>query len=81
MSEQAKRITDYDSGETVITYWKDTDRWFINFPDTDLLGNLSNHKVEEHEDGTISVTPSIKVWNGRGAERHGFLTRGVWNEC
>lgn len=82
MSEPAKRVDGYDSGETVITYWKDPaqDAWLIAFPDSDLLGDLSNHRVEEHEDGTITVKPSIKVWNSRN-ERHGYLTRGVWNEC
>lgn len=38
--------------------------------------------VEEHEDGTISVTPSI--WNhGGGAheEWHGYLTRDEYVSC
>lgn len=49
--------------------------------------NLSAHQVEEHEDGTITVTPSIEVfWPGRGDTPrhtfyHGHLTRGVWAAC
>lgn len=82
MGEQAKRVDTFDDREgTKVCYWKHQNRWFITFPDSDLMGDLSLHKVEEHEDGTITVTPSIKVWNGRGQERHGYLTKGVWNEC
>lgn len=52
--------------------------------------NLANHQVEEHEDGTITVTPSIIISRGgpasAGAEPyeqlwHGFLERGVWRSC
>ena len=44
--------------------------------------NLSHHDVVEHEDGTITVTPSILVSNNKdGALWHGYLTRGVWREC
>lgn len=32
------------------------------------------HEVEEHEDGTITVTPSIE-----GEHFHGHLRRGVWS--
>lgn len=45
------------------------------------MGSLEDHKVVEHEDGTITVTPSIlleptatlKGW-------HGFLEHGVWRK-
>lgn len=60
----------------MICYWKDEEsgEWYIHFPTTDghgLLGGLANHKVEEHEDGTISVTPSI-LTTGHNGERHGY---------
>ena len=42
--------------------------------------NLSKHKVIEHEDGTITVSPSIAVRN-HIARWHGYLKRGVWREC
>lgn len=44
------------------------------------LGNLSGHDVVEHEDGTITVSPSILVTEvGSGRELwHGWLERGVW---
>lgn len=45
-----------------------------------LLVNLKAHEVEEHEDGTISVKPSILVSLGEdGLTWHGFLKRGVWS--
>lgn len=46
-----------------------------------LLANLGSHSIVEHEDGTISVTPSILVRDGQGGEWHGYLTNGVWREC
>lgn len=45
------------------------------------IGRLTNHEVTEHEDGTITVRPSILL--GPAAprkKRHGYLTRGVWKE-
>lgn len=45
-------------------------------------GHLGNHEVTEHEDGTITVSPSILIRttiNGQPVEVwHGFLERGVW---
>lgn len=46
--------------------------------------NLHGHKVIEHEDGTISVSPSIRITTSRDRGKteielwHGFLERGVW---
>ena len=58
-----------------------------DFPDGDsIFANLSNHDITEHEDGTITVSPSILVTAGRnsktGNERrwHGYLHEGVWYE-
>jgi hypothetical protein len=45
-----------------------------------LLGNLKAHDVTEHEDRTITVSPSILV-TGHDSRWHGFLERGVWREC
>jgi len=55
--------------------------WYCTTPNG-LLGNLGAHQVEEHEDGTITVRPSILVTGG-GADTsyHGFLERGVWRDC
>lgn len=52
------------------------------------VSDLTAHEVTEHEDGTITVAPSIVVEGGqtvreRGEEPivswHGFLKRGVWH--
>lgn len=51
-----------------------------------LSGELSQHEVVEHEDGTITVSPSILIhypWGGLPHEInwHGYLERGVWRQC
>ena len=52
--------------------------WFARAP-RGHLGRLRYHDVTEHEDGTITVRPSIL--NDSGPNRwHGFLERGVWRE-
>ncbi len=47
-------------------------------------GNLGKHVVTEHEDGTVTVSPSILIGkhdeNGL-KEWHGYLERGVWRVC
>lgn len=48
-----------------------------------VRGSLRNHEVTEHEDGTITVSPSILIrtsWAGKPIEWHGYLERGVWRE-
>ncbi len=54
-------------------------------------GSLRDHRVTEHEDGTITVSPSILLYDADElgprsmAERrvvwHGFLERGVWRQA
>lgn len=53
--------------------------WFVMFPG-DLLGCLQNHCVVEHEDGTITVSPSILVKNS-DISVHGFIEKGIWRDC
>jgi hypothetical protein len=61
-------------------YGKIGDTWFACTPDG-RLGDLSNHEVTEHEDGTITVSPSILVSaGGKLGEWHGYLEHGVWRE-
>lgn len=65
-------------------YGKDVDGiWYCVPPGTELLGCLgdgeSHHKVIEHEDGTITVSPSILI-NG-GGTWHGYLEKGIWRVC
>lgn len=74
---------DYEPGD----YGKDPRDgiWYCRPPGTNsLIGNLKNHTVTEHEDGTITVSPSILIsWPGIQAESkwHGYLEKGVWREC
>jgi len=62
-------------------YGKWTDGTWSACTPNDHGANLGRHDVTEHEDGTISVTPSILVSNNDGPLWHGYLTRGVWREC
>lgn len=60
--------------------------WYALAPGTgDFLANLGDgekhHKVTEHEDGTITASPSILVGDGKGNSWHGYLERGVWRAC
>ncbi len=62
------------------SYWKGKDgNWYAMTPNG-LHGGLASHAVKEHEDGTITVAPSILV-RGHDGTYHGYLERGVWREC
>jgi len=79
-------------------YWKDkAGHWHVAAPtprddDGDLLiADVSTWTVTEHDDGTITVHPSIfwgsSGWPGSPREWaakhtwHGFLERGIWREA
>lgn len=90
MPEQAHRISgfadlatpDAEDGEMDprICYWKDDQgTWLLYLPGCGL-GSLKGHTVEEHEDGTITASPSVLMTAGKKT-RHGFLRRGMWEEC
>jgi hypothetical protein len=57
-------------------YGKTNDFWYAATPNG-LLANLAAHQVSEHEDGAITVSPSILVRNSVSSW-HGYLERGVW---
>lgn len=90
MSEEAVRLDDVTepgrlpSGLDMsrICYWKGPGHWWIYLPGGGI-GELVNHQVEEHEDGTITVSPSIGLRKGAtaGFARHGYLRRGRWEPC
>lgn len=53
--------------------------WYVRDPDGHV-GSLITHRVTEHDDGTITVTPSIlddSTYDGKPGW-HGWLERGVW---
>jgi hypothetical protein len=84
MNQQAKRIGMFEElDDKSICYWHSSGIWWLYLPGCGV-GNLSNHKIEEHDDATITVSPSIKVTGhheGRQTIRHGFLVRGKWQPC
>jgi hypothetical protein len=61
-------------------YWRAPDgTWICGVPAPHFgIGSLINHDVTEHEDGTITVSPSILVETGDGRRWHGYLRKGVW---
>lgn len=66
--------------ETPCAYGKRNNVWYCSTPNG-LAGNLGSHAVVEHEDGTITVSPSILVTESPEVTWHGYLIRGVWSEC
>lgn len=58
-------------------YGKDTDgMWWFKHKDEHAGTLFGTHSVTEHEDGTISVSPSIV-----GIKIHGIVERGIWRDC
>jgi hypothetical protein len=63
--------------------------WYARVPDprtNDMdMSSLRGHVVVEHDDGTITVSPSIghhgRDENNQEVYWHGFLERGVWREA
>lgn len=47
------------------------------------MANLGAHDVTEHDDGAITVSPSILISEGASRREcwHGWLERGVWRSC
>lgn len=81
---QGRRLPDGDHLRDVEPgdYWKPENRpdgeWWIRDP-FGYFGRITQHTVTEHEDGTITVEPSILDDRGPGQPSfHGFLRAGVW---
>ncbi len=59
--------------------------WFCRPPIVGFgVGCLSNHNVIEHENGTITVSPSILITghkDGHPVTWHGYLEQGIWRMC
>jgi len=62
----------------------ETGEWFMRPPQSETfhsgMGNLNNHTVVEHNDGTITVSPSILVTGHHDKQWHGYLEHGIWRE-
>lgn len=76
---RGRRVASYDADHEAGAYWQRDGHWFGMTPNG-LCANLANHRVVEHEDGTITVSPSILVRSAEGGW-HGFLERGLWRGC
>lgn len=72
---QGRRLP--DGGHPLMSegdYWRDDDgMWWVRPPNSGA-GTIEDHEVTEHEDGTITVEPSIDAGTW-----HGFLRRGTWS--
>lgn len=70
---------DLDSGDYAFR-GEGESRWlWVRCPNGNGPAMLSNWDVEEHEDGTVTVWPSIHAHaNAQHDEWHGYLERGVW---
>lgn len=53
--------------------------WYAKPPGFVGVANLSKHEVIEHENGTITVKPSILCECG-DQKWHGFLEEGKWRK-
>jgi hypothetical protein len=63
-------------------YGRDSDGAWLVRPPGQHAGSIPQHTVVEHEDGTISVSPSIKLNDENGEELwHGWLVKGEWEEA
>ena len=72
-------ITDEHPVLEIGEYGKKGNHWLGCTPNG-LFAGLGNHEVVEHEDGTITASPSILVTHWSGKSWHGYLERGIWRE-
>lgn len=82
---KGRRIYPDESGKLAYSpgdYGREADgKWMCRPPNPKIhLGSLERHEVIEHEDGTITVSPSILIRQGDGLSWHGFLKKGIWSE-
>jgi hypothetical protein len=67
-------------------YWKDSGGYFGGVTPNGHFCNLAAHAIIEHDDATITVTPSILVSGNVGVSPvrtmwHGWLKNGEWIEA
>jgi len=81
MSALAMRLpddTEYVPDDAPLSYWLWNGVWWLHHPAVGT-GCLAKHAVVVHDDGTITASPSIKIWGWRGMV-HGYLERGCWRD-
>lgn len=101
MSERATRLPWVEGRDAVrpqgvvrgrFFYWfRPGDGWYLYVPGVGTC-SIRKHQVTEHEDGSITASPSILVEGADELEdadgggfpprrrRHGHLQRGVWQD-
>jgi hypothetical protein len=84
---QGRRVYDNEEGHLLLAagdYGFHDGKWWCRVPEENGfhagMGNLSSHEVIEHEDGTITVSPSILVTGHHDRQWHGYLERGIWRQ-
>lgn len=77
-SARTPRVYSLEPGE----YGKINGVWYACSPNGHTC-NLKSHTVTEHDDGTITVSPSIGIryTDQKGWLYHGWLKRGIWTEA
>lgn len=85
MNTSGIRIEPSPDGQLLLKegeYGKGTDGIWYCRPPGNHMGSLANHEILEHDDGTITVSPSILIYdNGLRRQWHGHLIKGEWQEC
>ena len=72
---------DYVNDRQPGDYWRHTDGTWRAITPNGMPVNLADlAPIEEHDDGTITVTPSIQQLASSKKRYEGFLERGVWRE-
>lgn len=77
-----RRLPDGDHGVADAQpgdYWKGSHGMFEARAPSGEFGLIRTHRVIEHDDRTITVSPSL-VFHGADGW-HGWLERGIWRAC
>lgn len=85
---KGRRLPDGDHDKPEVQpgdYWKSARSVFEACAPNGDIGRIKTHKVIEHEDGTITVSPSL-IFPKPGDTTtntgwHGWLERGIWRKA
>ena len=82
---KGRRIYPNEKGELLLSFgdygFHPRAQYWMGRPPGQHAGSFPEHDVVEHEDGTITVSPSILLTDENGKELwHGYLEQGYWRE-
>ena len=67
-----------------VCFWKHPEHgWYFYMPVCGVC-SIAKHSITEHDDGTITASPSILVTTKNFEEEfqvHGYLEKGKWRDC